>query len=114
MNVNEDKYKAIHDQRRADPNIPLSKLCQSNGVSYQSYNSWFNKYKKSTNNPDHKVRITVQISVSELARLVSTNIKTYPIEVSKIVRGLEAADKSQLALELGNIQMDRFKEVGNA
>lgn len=111
---NLEKYKSIFEKKNSNPSLPLSALCEENGVSYQSYNNWFKKHKadavdKSTS--ANKVKITSFISIVQLVDLITRGVTEIPITVEALVRSLNQEDKSRLAQQMGARQLEQIAKA---
>jgi hypothetical protein len=105
------KYQEIYAKKQADPALSLAKLCEEAGTTYQSYNNWVKKHHR---NGGHRpsgqsLRITIQVSLADLANLVASGGKTLPIRVEDVLRGIPPQDLKQLAGHLGMMRLERLQ-----
>lgn len=107
--TNEAKYKEIFNRKKAHPGTPLVKLCDEAGTSYQSYNNWLKKQQRTQEGPRHSLRVTVQLSINDIVKLIVNNVKEVPVSVQALVRGLPPEERKLLAEALGAYTLDGIK-----
>jgi hypothetical protein len=117
MSSNVSKYQEIYKKKQQDPNLSLAKLCDEAGTTYQSYNNWVKKHHRTSEVSGQSLRITVQVSIEELARLVMGGGRNLPVRIDSILQGLPPQERKQLAQHLGMIRLERVqsgKEQGSS
>lgn len=103
---NELKYKDIMSKKMAQPNVPLVTLCAAQNVSYQSYNNWFKKHSQETKAPKHALKVTLRVSITEVAKAVGGGVTEIPLSIDRLISALDPDEQRQLAEELGKQQLE--------
>jgi hypothetical protein len=108
---NVEKYQEIYNKKKNNPALSLAKLCEEANTTYQSYNNWVKKHHR---NGGHRasgqaLRITIQVSLEELANLVAGGGKSLSVRVEDILQGIPPQDMKQLAAHLGMMRLERLQ-----
>jgi hypothetical protein len=108
---NVEKYQEIYNKKKSNPALSLAKLCEEANTTYQSYNNWVKKHHRNGGSKasGQALRITIQVSLEELANLVAGGGKSLSVRVEDILKGIPPQDMKQLAGHLGMMRLERLQ-----